>query len=106
MANEMKVNPYSNPTVNMLTNYFHSNRDPQRLTVDALIEYVKKNEHEEDHRYYAEELLRCPCCPRHSHYKEVPKPETPAPESLVNFEAYCNCPCRAWYRAFKRHGLV
>lgn len=105
MANEKTIR-YDNPTVEMLTAYFHSNRDPQRLTPDALVEYLKKYEPEEDHLYYAAELLRCPCCPRHMHYKEVPKPENPAPESLCNFEAYCVCPCRAWYRAFKRHGLV
>jgi hypothetical protein len=92
--------------IHEMENCFHSTCFPLTMSTYALIEYMKKEFCEEDHRFYAKAFLRCRCCSRHSHYKDIPKPEDPVPESRPNFEAYCNCSCRHWYRAFKQNGLA
>lgn len=49
-------------------------------------------------------LLRCKCCSRHSHYKDLNyKPDNAVPESKTK---NCNCNCRHYARVFKRNNLA
>jgi hypothetical protein len=49
-------------------------------------------------------LLRCKCCSRHAHYKDIAyKPANPAPESKTK---NCNCDCRHYTRVFNRYNLA
>jgi hypothetical protein len=51
-------------------------------------------------------LLRCKCCSRHSHYKDLKhKPDDAVPESEDPTEE-CPCSCRHYARLFKRNNLA
>ena len=55
-------------------------------------------------RLFSLSMRWCRCCSRHSHYKTLPKPNDPVPESkrICN----CSCPCRHLYRFFKTNHLA
>lgn len=68
------------------------------------IYFVKDCYTEEERHELTQRLVRCHCCSRHSHYKEVRyKPDNPVPESK-KLEA-CQCNCRHYYRKFKLYGV-
>jgi len=59
---------------------------------------------QEERNEMKQRLIRCHCCSRHSHYKDVKyKPEDAVPESKVH---ECNCNCRHYTRMFTRNNLA
>jgi hypothetical protein len=74
-----------------------------------LVEYLQETYDEEQLRQYSLHMKWCRCCSRHSHYKNVPKPADPLPESkrvYKNGHLECACKCRHLYRLFKSNGLA
>jgi hypothetical protein len=59
---------------------------------------------QEERNSMKQHLLRCKCCSRHAHYKDVAyKPSNPVPESKTK---NCGCNCRHYTRLFKRYNLA
>lgn len=59
---------------------------------------------QEERNVMKQRLLRCKCCSRHAHYKDVAyKHWDPVPESKTK---ECRCNCRHYARMFKRHNLA
>ena len=79
---------------------YYSSDYPQLRGGNPFVRYVRESYSAEDKLDYAKYFKRCRCCSRHSHYKTLPKPLHPLPESKR--VGLCYCKCRHYARIFQR----
>jgi len=70
----------------------------------AFVIFLKDCYTTDERRLMMQRLMRCKCCSRHSHYKDLKhKPDDAVPESKIK---ECKCNCRHYARLFKRNNLA
>lgn len=70
----------------------------------AFVIFLKDCYTPDERRLMMQRLMRCKCCSRHSHYKDLKyKPDDAVPESK---DKGCQCNCRHYARLFKRNNLA